>query len=60
MTGMFVYQLSFLPHLGHFEGGNTMLSPLKPLNAATFKKLPMQRPIAALNIVKRALMLIFI
>ena len=57
---MFVYQLSFLPHLGHFEGGNTMLSPLKPLNAATFKKLPMQRPIAALNIVKRALMLIFI
>ncbi len=40
-----MYQFSLLLHLGHLDGGKTMLSPDNPLNATTFRKLPMQAPI---------------
>ena len=45
IIGIFVYQFSLLLHLGHLDGGKTMLSPDNPLNATTFRKLPMQAPI---------------
>lgn len=45
IIGIFVYQFSLLLHLGHLDGGKTMLSPDNPLNATTFRKLPMQASI---------------
>ena len=44
-TGIFSYQLIFFWHLGHFEGGQKIDSPLSPLKITTFAKLPMQSPI---------------
>ena len=45
INGIFIYQVSWLLHLGHLEREKTRLSPLNPLKITTFKKLPQQSPI---------------
>lgn len=57
--GMLCHHFNLLWHLGHFDGGRTMDSPLKALNITTFKKLPITVPMQNINrsnIIKNSMM----
>jgi hypothetical protein len=42
--GILCHHKSLFPHLGHFEGGKTILSLDRERKITTLKKLPKQRP----------------
>lgn len=50
IIGMLCHHKSFKLHLGHFEGGEIILSPLNVLTMRTLRKLPQHNPIMHINI----------
>jgi hypothetical protein len=43
-TGILCHGFNLAPHVGHLEGGNTILSPLNERRITTLKKLPKHNP----------------